>query len=182
MSRPLIYATVLMLLGAAGGVRAQAPNVVTTESTVKATVDRIERSSRVVTLRQEGQDGSVMLSVYVDPKVAGFDALKVGDSVTVRYVESVIVQVRPGAALSDVQDSTEEARKAGQDEVYQQMKTTVTIEEVNAQNLTVTYRSRDNRKIMRAVTDKRLLAGIRPGDRVEVTMTRERAVSIEPGR
>jgi hypothetical protein len=32
------------------------------------------------------------------------------------------------------------------------------------------------------VTDKRLLAGIRRGDRVEVTMTRERAVSIERGR
>ena len=38
------------------------------------------------------------------------------------------------------------------------------------------------KKIMRAVTDKRLLAGIRRGDRVEVTMTRERAVSIERGR
>ena len=59
------------------------------------------------------------------------------------------------------------------------MKTTVTIEEVDPQGLTVTYRTKDNRKHMRAVTDKRLLAGIRPGDRVEVTMTRERAVSIE---
>jgi Cu/Ag efflux protein CusF len=181
MSRPLIYATVLMLLGAASA-RAQAPNVVTTESTVQAKVDRIERSIRVVTLRQEGQGGSTLLSVYVDPAVGGFDDLKVGDSVTVRYVESVIVQVRPGAALSDVRDSTEEARKAGQDAVYQQMKTTVTIEEVDAQNLTVTYRSKDNRKIMRAVTDKRLLEGIRRGDRVEVTLTRERAVSIEPRR
>ena len=62
------------------------------------------------------------------------------------------------------------------------MKTTVTIEEVDPQALTVTYRSKDNRKIMRAVSDKRLLAGIRPGDRVEVTMTRERAVSIERDR
>ena len=178
MSRPLLSALVVMLLCPVGDARGQAPNVVTTESTVKATVDRIERSMRVVTLRQEG---NVFQQVYVDPKVKEFDDLKVGDAVTVRYVESVIVQVRPGAALSDVRDSTEEAKKAGHDQVYQQMKTTVTIEEVDPQGLTVTYRSKDNRKIMRAVTDKRLLAGIRPGDRVEVTMTRERAISIERG-
>ena len=117
MSRPLLYATVLMLLWAAGGARAQAPNVVTTESTVQAKVDRIERSIRVVTLRQEGQGGSALLSVYVDPTVAGFDGLKVGDSVTVRYVESVIVQVRPGAALKDARDTTAEAKKAGDAQV-----------------------------------------------------------------
>ncbi len=179
MSRQLPWAVVVMLLWGADLALAQAPNIVTTESTVKARVDRIERSIRVVTLRREG---NVFQSIYVDPKVPGFDDLKVGDSVTVRYVESVIVQVRPGAALSDVRDSTEEAKKAGNDEVYQQMKTTVTIEEVDPQALTVTYRSKDNRKIMRTVTDKRLLDGIRRGDRVEVTMTRERAVSIERDR
>ena len=179
MSRQFLWAVVATLLWPPNLPLAQAPNVVTRESTVKAKVDRIERSSRVVTLRGEG---NVFQSVYVDPTVTGLDDLKVGDSVTVRYVESVIVQVRPGAALSDVRDSTEEAKKAGHDQVYEQMKTTVTIEEVDPQGLTVTYRSKDNRKMMRAVTDKGLLAGIRPGDRVEVTMTRERAVSIERGR
>ena len=182
MSRPLLYATVLMFLWAAGGVRAQAPNVVTTESTVQAKVDRIERSIRVVTLRQEGQGGSTLLSVYVDPTVAGFDDLKVGDSVVVRYVESVIVQVRPGAALKDPRDTTAEAKKAGNAQVIEQTKATVTIEEIDSQGLSVTYRTQDNRKVLRQVSDKRLLEGIRRGDRVEVTMTRERAVSIEPGR
>ena len=181
MSRSVLSAIVVMLLWPVDQLPAQVqePTIVTKESTVKAKVDRIERSIRVVTLRGEG---NVFQSIYVDPQVPGFDDLKIGDSVTVRYVESVIVQVRPGAALSDVRDSTEEAKKAGHDQVYQQMKTTVTIEEVDPERLTVTYRSKDNRKIMRTVTDKRLLAGIRPGDRVEVTMTRERAISIERGR
>ena len=179
MSRQFLSAFVVVLLSQAGQPRAQAPNVVTTESTVKATVDRIERSIRVVTLRQEG---NVFQSVYVDPAVKAFDDLKVGDAVTVRYVESVIVRVRPGATLSDVRDTTDEAKKAGQDQVVQQLKATVTIEEVDPQGLSVTYRTQDNRRLLRPVTDKRLLAGIRPGDRVEVTMTRERAVSIERGR
>ena len=178
MLRKSLSAVVVALLLPASQAWAQAPNVVTTESTVKATVDRIEHSIRVVTLRQ---DGNVLQSVYVDPKVAGFDDLKVGDVVTVRYVESVIVQVRPGAALSDVRNSTEEAKKAGDDQVFEQMKATVKIEEVDSQGLSVTYRTQDNRRIVRRVNDKRLLAGIRPGDRVEVTMTRQRALSIERG-
>jgi hypothetical protein len=32
---------------------------------------------------------------------------------------------------------------------------------------------------MRPVTDKRLLEGLHVGDRIEVTLTRERAVSVE---
>ena len=178
MFRKSLSAVVVALLLPASHAWTQAPNVVTTESTVKATVDKIERSIRVVTLRQ---DGNVFQSVYVDPKVAGFDDLKVGDVVTVRYVESVIVQVRPGAALSDVRNSTEEAKKAGNDQVVEQMKATVKIEEVDSQGLSVTYRTQDNRRMVRRVSDKRLLAGIRPGDRVEVTITRQRAVSIERG-
>ena len=117
MFRQCLWAVVIMLLWPAGRPLAQAPNVVTKETTVKATVDRIERSIRVVTFRQ---DGNVFQSIYVDPTVATFDDLKVGDLVTVRYVESVIVQVRPGAELSDLRDSTEEAKKAGQDQVIQQ--------------------------------------------------------------
>ena len=46
----------------------------------------------------------------------------------------------------------------------------------------VTYRTHDNRKVAHVVRDKSLLDGIRPGDRVEITQTRSRAVSIERGR
>jgi hypothetical protein len=35
---------------------------------------------------------------------------------------------------------------------------------------------------MHAVQDKRLLEGLKAGDRVEVSLTRARAVSIEPAR
>ena len=179
MSRALLSAIVLMLVWPAAHVRAQAPNVVTTETTVKATVDRIERSIRVLTLRQEG---NVLLSIYVDPKVKAFDDLKVGDVVTVRSTESLIVQVRPGAKLAVARDTTEEARKAGDEHVVEQVKTIVTIDSIDSQGLFVTYRTQDDRKIMHAVIDKALLDGIRPGDRVEITLTRARAVSIERGR
>jgi hypothetical protein len=155
---------------------AQAPKVVTRESTVTATVDRIERSSRVVTFRG---DGNTLQDVYVGPEVAAFDDLQVGDVVTVRYVESVIVQVRPDSQPGGVRDTTDEARKAGGDRVIEQYKAFVTIEKIDVQALIVSYRTKEGLRGARGVTDKRLLEGLRPGDRVEITLTRERAVDIQ---
>jgi hypothetical protein len=162
-----------------GLVQAPSPNAVTRESTLTGTVDRIERASRVVTFRS---DGNVFQTVYVDPKITAFETLKVGDAVTVRYTESVIVQVQPQARPTAPQDTTEEARRSGGEHVVEQQKIVVTIEDIDSQRLFVTYRTHDDRRIVHAVRDKALLDGIRRGDRVEVTLTRARAVSIERGR
>jgi hypothetical protein len=99
--------------------------------------------------------------------------------VTVRYLESVVVHVRPNAQPSEARDTTEEARKAGGDQVIAQTKAVVTIENVDVAKSLVTYRTQSGRQAVRVVNDKRLLEGLRPGDRVEVTLTRERAVDIQ---
>jgi len=161
------------------GAPVQAPNVATHETTTVATVDRVERSSRVLTARSEG---NVVHTLYVDPSVKAFDDLKKGDVVTVRYIESVVVQVRPNAKLTAVQDTTAEAQKAGDANVLQQQKRIVTIEDIDSQGLFVTYRTQDNTRGVHAVQNKELLKGIRKGDRVEVTLTQSRAVSIERKR
>ena len=188
MSRSMLSVLVITLMSHA--VQAQTPvrNAVTRESTTTATVDRIERSSRVVTLRSPelgtfggaGEDG--IQSVSVDPSVKAFDDLKVGDVITVRYVESVVVQVRPGAALSDARDVTAEAQKAGNGQVLDQQKAVVKVESVNPQGLSIEYRRQDGPEVVREVPDRRLLEGLHVGDRIEVTFTRERAVSIERAR
>ena len=188
MFRLMLPAIIVMLISQAAQAQAPARNAVTRESTKTATVDRIERSSRVLTLRspelgtlrRPGEDG--FQSVYVDPSVKAFDDLKVGDVITVRYVESVVVQVRPGAALSDPRDVTAEAQKAGNGQVLEQQKAVVKVEHIDPQGLSIEYRRQDGQKVLRAVQDKRLLQGLRVGDRIEVTLTRERAVSIERAR
>ena len=176
MSILLLSAVVAGTLISTAPAPAQAPNVVTRESTVTGTVASVQRSTRVVTFRKES---NVLESVYVDPKVAAFDDLKVGDVVTVRYVESVVVQVRRDAKLSEPRDTTDEARKSSGESVIQQVKAVVTIEDIDSQRLFVSYRTQDGVRARRAVTDKRLLEGIRPGDRIEITLTRERAVDIK---
>jgi hypothetical protein len=169
---------ILPFLSLASLVAAQAPNTSTLESTLTGEVNQIDRRGRVITVVG---DGNVFHALHVDQGVAGFDALKVGDRVTVRYTESVIVQVRPNAKLTPVQDTTEQARAEGQD-VLEQLKTTVTIESIDSQGLFVTYRTHDNRRAIHSVRNKTLLEGIRPGDRVEITRTRARALSIRQQR
>jgi len=90
-----------------------------------------------------------------------------------------VVQVRPGAAPSDVRDVTAEAQKSGKTQVTQQLTAVVTVERIDPQGLSIEYRTKDGRKILRPVNDKRLLEGLHVGDRIEITLTRERAVSVE---
>jgi len=179
MFRLLLSVLMITLLSHTVRAQATAPNVVTTESTTTATVERIERSSRLLTFRA---GGNVSKTVIVDPSVKAFDDLKPGDIVTLRHAESIVVQVRPGAALSDVKDSTAEAKKAGNDQVLQQLSAVVKVEAVDPQGLSIEYRGKDGRKILRSVADKRLLQGLRVGDQIEVTLTRERIVGIERPR
>jgi hypothetical protein len=157
---------------------AQPPNVVAKETVTTATVDRIDHSARTVTLRTKD---NTTQSLVVDPAVKEFNSLKAGDRVTVRWVESAVVQVRRGAKLSEVRDSTEQAKKADPT-IVQQLTAIVTIEDVDPQGLFITYRTADGRKMTRPVPDKKLVEGLHAGDRVEVTLTRARAISIQPAR
>ena len=174
-------ATIVIVCSLSLGWPEQAPTTNTSlrESTTTATVDRLERSSRVVTLRSKD---NVYQTVVVDKTVTDFDDLKVGDVVTVRYTESLIVEVRPDAKPGPIQNTTSAARSGGNEHAVEQLKAVVTIESIDPQGLFVTYRTHDQRRIMRPVRDKALLEGLRPGDRVEITRTYARAVSIEKGR
>ena len=46
-------------------------------------------------------------------------------------------------------------------------------------NQQITYRTADDRKMVQKVSDMKLLEGLSSGDRIEVTLTRAKAVSIE---
>lgn len=168
---PLLYGIV---------VANQQNTAVTKEVTVVGTVDRIDRQGRIVNFKVEN---GVVQAVYVDPAVKTFDDLRVGDVVTVRYVESVVVAVRPGAKMEIEKDTTEAARRGpGGENIQAQSKAIVTIDRIDSDGLFVSYRTADGQRIVRAVQNKSLLEGIREGDRIEVTFTRERAVSIERRR
>jgi hypothetical protein len=150
------------------------------EITVVATVREIDPRTRIVTVRN--QDGAIQ-DILADPAVKDLNDLRVGDVVTVRFMESIVVQVRPGAKLETEKDTTSAARRAaGGENVQQQSRAIVTIDRIGPNRLSVMYRTADGQKIERMVEHQNLLDGIREGDKVEVTFTRERALSIERKR
>jgi Cu/Ag efflux protein CusF len=167
--------SIALALAVVASMRGQTPNVVTSEETITARVDRIEKTPRLVTLKTADNQ---FKTIHVDPTLTVFDQLRVGDTVTVRYVESTVVALKPQAALSPPRDTTEEARRAGKTDVVSQQKAVVTIEGIDPGRQFVTFRWENGSRMVRPVYDKRLLEGLRAGDRVEVTMTRERAISI----
>jgi hypothetical protein len=148
-------------------------------TTVTVTVEKLEPATRGLVYRtQEG----VINSLTVNPDVALYDELREGDLVVVHYIEAIVVKVAPGASLTNPTETTERAKAKVVDsgvKIEQQFTQVVTIDEIDPVARTIVYRGADSRRVFRAVQDPALLSGLRRGDVVEITLTRERALSVE---
>jgi Cu/Ag efflux protein CusF len=165
------------------GALAQDPKVTTRDvAVVTGKVERLDPFGRSLTLRTpEG----LQHTVYAGKELKAFDELRSGDTVTVRISESVVVAVRPNAKMTVVEDSTTAAKKgpdAAAADVLQQLKAVVRVETVDLASQVITYKTADNRNVMRQVTDRKLLEGLKRGDTIEITYTRERAIEITKNR
>ena len=170
---------VLALLTALAGQSPAPASSVREFVSLSGTVERVERSTRTLTLRTSS---STTQTIDVPPEVKLFDELRTGDKITVRLSEEVIVAVRPGAKPSEAVDTTGTATSrdpSGNTDVLQQLKATVRIDSVDRRQNVVVYTTGLNLRVTRAVADPRLLDGLKAGDVVEVTYTRERAVDVQ---
>ena len=182
MSRKLLTAVTVLfaVLVAASSGAAQEPRAAASEvAVVTGRVERVDGFSRSLTIKTG--DGAAH-TVYVGPELAIFRELKVGDTVLVRIVESIIVEARPGAKTTSLMDTTAAAKKApeaAQGDVLQQLKAVVTIVSVDSPTQMVVYKGADNRAVQRQVRDPRLLDGLKAGDVIEITFTRARAIDLQ---
>ena len=82
-----------------GTAKAQSKTIIGDTKVVTATIEAIERSSRSLTLKQ---DNGEYVTITVPPEVAKFDAMKVGDKITARYYDNVVVRLKaPGEKDKD---------------------------------------------------------------------------------
>ena len=99
-----IIEIVVVALLAALPAQAQAPTSSVREFvSLSGTVERIDRSTRTLTLRTSASSTQL---INVPPEVKLFDELRTGDRITVRISEEVIVAVRPGAKPSEAIETT----------------------------------------------------------------------------
>ena len=144
------------------------------------TIDAIDHTSRIVTLRDK--EGNID-EIFCGPDVKRFDALKVGDKVTFRYYESVVYQVRkPGTAGTPAGAGAAVTRTPGDrpgGTVSQQMTATVTIDAIDMKIPSVAVSAADGRKMSFKVENPKNLEGLKVGDTVEITYTQALAISVQ---
>ena len=150
-----------------------------------ATVESIDQASRLVTLR--GEDGFAT-TIKVSDEVQNLPQVKEGDKVVVSYYEALAAEVKkPGEGVQGVEADVSTARAdpgempaAGAGVL---LRTTVTIDSVDTQFNTVTFKNADG--MLRTVAiqtpeGRKFIKGLRKGDQVEIAYTEAFAVEVKP--
>jgi Cu/Ag efflux protein CusF len=139
-------------------------------------VEAIEASSRKVTLRKP--DGT-MVTTVAGPEIKRFDEVKVGDKITARYYDNVVLRLkRPGEAeeVSAVKGTTGAEQPSPGGTKAKQMTLTVTITAID------TTTGPEGYKYTSKVQDPAALSKVKVGDKVDIVWTEALLVSLEPGK
>ena len=154
-----------------------------TSVTGTATIQAIDTTTRRITLRTDKGEEDTFT---VGPGVTRFNEFKVGDKVKMTYYESIVYQVRkPGAAANVAEDAAAFNRAKGAlpaGTIATQEKTTVTVKAVDPAVPSVTVTTEDGRTVTRKIEDKKNIAGLKPGDRIDITYTQAMVTSVEPSK
>jgi hypothetical protein len=148
---------------------------------VTATVESIERGSREVTVKKS--DGKYE-TFHVSPEIKRFDTLKVGDKVSARYYETLVLQLKaPGDKAIDTTSAAAtrtESKPSGTAAV--QTTITATITEIDPKVPSITFSGPRGWTYSSRVEDKNALSKVKVGDRVDITWTSAVLVSLDPAK
>ncbi len=147
--------------------------------TKTATIEAINVGTRELTVK--GPDGNYVTFV-ASPEVKRFDALKVGDTITAKYYENLVIRLKlPGE--KDVDTSTAGAAPAAGARpgatVAEQRTITVTITQIDPKVPSITFKGPNNWTYSSRVEDKKALAKVKVGDKLDLTWTQAVLVSVE---
>ena len=151
--------------------------------TLEGTVERTDPFSRALTLRTSD---STTQTINVPRELKLFDELRARRQDHGARVRIGHRHVRPGreAERRRRHDGERQSRRSVRAErgSLQQLKAAVTVESVDRSARVIVYKTADSRKVIRAVADPQLLEGLKAGDVIEITYTRERAIDLQRAR
>ena len=161
---------------------AQSKTITSEMRTETGTVEAIEAATRTVTLKKP--DGTYVTTV-AGSDIKRFDEIKIGDKVTARFYENVVVMLkRPGEPEVD----TGATGTTGSEQVLpggtraKQRTITATITAIDTNTPSVTFAGPNGWKYTSRVQDKAALAKAKVGDKVDIVWTEAVLVSVEPGK
>ena len=146
---------------------------------VTGTVEAIQADTRIVTVK--GPKGNYV-DIEVPKESKKFANLKVGDKVTARYYENLILRLK---APGEPEPNTAEAAltpslgsKPGGTAATQRTITAV-IDAIDPKVPSISFKGPNGWAYSSRVADKKALAKVKVGDRVEMTWTAALMVSLE---
>jgi len=179
MKRTLAVLAALVVLPLVA--RAQKPVTETDAIELTTKIEAIDKTARLVTLKDK--DGETE-TIYCGPEVKRFDELKVGDTITMRYYESIAYAIRKPGQPSGLPATSgpkitrgQGARPSGT--IAQQETATVTLKAIDLKVPSVTVLTEDGRTMSFKVEDKKNLKDVRVGDKVEITYTEAVMISVK---
>ena len=177
------YATfVVLCLGLPGAAFAQSGAEVSRNATVSATatIQAIDREKRSVTLRNEKGEEDTFVA---GPEVVQFDRLKVGDTIRATYTESVVLRLRRAGSADPQGGDTLAAGRMKETPgalVATQAVRTVTVKAIDLAAPSITVVTADGQTLTRRVQNKANLEGVKPGDKIDITISQALLVNVAP--
>jgi hypothetical protein len=175
------YAIAAALAATAVPLSAQTKTVTGETKTMTATVEAIEASAREVTVKKP--DGTYEV-FYVPAGVKRFDTLKIGDKVTAKYYENMVLQVKaPGSKDVDTSaGAVTRSKESAAGTVAHQRTITATITAIDQKLPSITFTGPNGWKYSTRVEDKAALAKVKVGDKVDITWTEAMILSLDEGK
>lgn len=151
-------------------------------ATLTEKVVAIDYTTREITLQDKDGNKDVF---QASPAIKRFNEIKVGDTITFSYQESVALnlvkansQIAVGApSSSPVVTELGGPKPAGQ--ISQTLTTTVTIQAIDMAAPSVTVKTEDGRVLSFAVKNKDLLNGFKVGDVVRITYSQALMMAVK---
>jgi hypothetical protein len=168
----------LALFVAATG-RAQVKEIPGETEAVSGSVEAIDHANRVLTLR--GSEGD-LVTVDIPANARRFDEIKVGDKVTVKYYDNVVVRLKAAGEKSTNTRSAAVTPGRGDQPgatVAAQRTMTATVDAIDPKVPSITFTGPNGWKYSRRVMDKKALSQVKVGDQVDFTWTEAVTISID---
>jgi hypothetical protein len=160
---------------------AEPPLTIVDEVVVNARIEAIDHDARELTL-VDASGGSA--TVRFGPEIEGFDRLKVGDTVTFRYYESIFYAIRkpdqPRVLPSRSGEAVVEQGSNPGATLTKQQTATLAIVSVDAKAPSLTVLTEDGRRLSFRPFREADVERLEVGDLMDVTYTRALVISVLP--
>jgi Cu/Ag efflux protein CusF len=149
-------------------------------TSVTATIEAIDTANREVTLK--GPDGNVV-TIEVPETMKRFSELKVGDKVTFRYTEALVLELKKAGEDSKLGSSMESSVERGKTArpsgtMARTITATVAVEALDKTVPSITVRSADGNTHSFHVQDVKNLEGVKKGDHIVITYKEALAINV----